>query len=386
MFKNNPKLKNIFFLGFLLSLHIAFTAYTSSTFISLFSGESNVSFVYIASSIITIFALFYVPKMLRRVGEYKFLLWSSFLNAAALLLIALVKTPLVVIPLFLFYFTLNSMIIFALDELVQIFSKNSNTGAVRGLYLTVSNLAWVVAQIISGIILSSFAISAVYLIAFFVMVLFCLIAWTRLDKISDPKYDKGMAWHTFKKFFRNKNLTRAYAINFLLQFFYVWMVIYTPIYLHTYVNFNWSELSIIFTVMLLPFILIQFPSGEYSDKIGERQMLMLGFAIASVSTTAIFFIQGHNIWIWAIILFCTRVGAAIIEVMSDVYFFKHINTENDEFIAVYRNTAPMSYIIAPLLAFFVFEFAPSFNFIFLILGAILLYGICLSSKIKKSDI
>jgi hypothetical protein len=92
------------------------------------------------------------------------------------------------------------------------------------------------------------------------------------------------------------------------------------------------------------------------------------------------------VWIWALALFCTRVGAAIIEVMSDVYFFKHINKENDEYIAVYRNTAPVSYVLAPMAAFIFFLIAPSFKFIFLVLGALMLYGIYLSSTIRKNDI
>jgi len=171
-----------------------------------------------------------------------------------------------------------------------------------------------------------------------------------------------------------------------LQFFYVWMVIYTPIYLYAHLGFSWKEISLIFTVMLLPFVLIQFPLGKYSDKIGEKKMLMFGFLIATLATLSLFFIEKHAIWIWAIALFCTRIGAAIIEVMSDVYFFKHIKRENDEFIAIYRNTAPLSYVLAPFVAFIAFFFVPSFNFIFLILGVLMFYGVYLSSTIKRSDI
>ncbi|MDP2789103.1 MAG: hypothetical protein Q8O46_03585, partial [bacterium] len=101
---------------------------------------------------------------------------------------------------------------------------------------------------------------------------------------------------------------------------------------------------------------------------------------------SLFFIKQPEIWIWALFLFITRIGASTIEIMSDVYFFKHITPENDEFIGIYRNTAPFAYILAPLVAFLIFTFAPSFNFIYLILGAFMLYGIYLSSTIRRSDI
>jgi MFS family permease len=386
MFKENPKLKSIFFLGFLLSLHLAFISYINSSFLSIFSGEKNVSLIYVLGSLTSLLALVFVPGILRKIGEYKFLLGVAGLNALALLLLSLLKNPAGIISIFIFYFALNSLIVFALDELVQILSKNSRIGHVRGLYLTIINLAWVISQVISAKTLSKFSFSALYLVAFSIMVLFFLLVLTRLKAIKDPKYDRVLAWQSFKNFFADKNLARAYKINFLLQFFYVWMVVYTPIFLFTHLGFNWGEISLIFAIMLLPFVFIQYPLGRYSDKIGEREMLIIGFSIATVATLSLFFITRHEVWIWAVALFCTRIGAAIIEVMSDVYFFKHIKRENDEFIAVYRNTAPVSYVLAPFAAYFALFFVPSFNFIFIILGALMLYGVYLCSTIKRSDI
>lgn len=259
-------------------------------------------------------------------------------------------------------------------------------GKMRGLYLSIVGLAWVISQALSIEILSKFSFSTLYFVAFVIMTIFFITTFWNLKNLNDPKYDKVFAWQSFKNFFINKNLTRAYKINFLLQFFYVWMIIYTPIYLYAHLGFSWKEIAMMFTVMLLPFVLIQFPLGKYSDKIGERKMMMLGFLIASISTLSLFLIEKHEVWIWAIALFSTRIGAAITEVMSDVYFFKHINVENDEFISIYRNSRSIAYIVAPLIAFIVFLFTPSFNFIFLILGAVMLYGIYLSSTIKRSDI
>lgn len=386
MFKENSKLKSIFVLGFLSSLQLAFTSFINSSFLSTFSGEKNVGLIYVLGSLISLFVFFFIPGILRKTGEYKFLLYISGLNAFSLLLLSTLKNSTLVISIFIFYFTLNHVIVFALDELLQIFSKNSLMGKMRGLFLSVVGLAWVISQALSVEILSKFSFSAMYFIAFIIMIIFFLATFWNLKNLNDPEYDKVFAWQSFKNFFMNKNLARAHKINFLLQFFYVWMIIYTPIYLSAHLNFSWKEIATIFTIMLLPFVLIQFPLGKYSDKIGERKMLMLGFFIASIATLSLFFIKRHEVWIWALFLFSTRIGAAIIEVMSDVYFFKHINTENDEFISIYRNTRSVAYILAPFVAFIIFLFTPSFNFIFLILGSLMLYGIYLSSTIEKNDI
>lgn len=385
MFKANPKLKKVFLLGFLMALHLAFTSYINSSFLASFSGEKNVSLIYILGSLSSILVLFYIPKVLQKLGGYRFLLCSAGLNAISLFVLLISKNTLAIFPIFIFYFTLNNLIIFALDELLQMFSENSKMGRVRGLYLTFLNLAWVISQALAGRILANSSFSSLYLIGFIIMSIFFVTAFVSLKNIKDPKYDKVLAWQSFKNFFANKNLARAYKINFLLQFFYVWMVIYTPIYLSAHLGFDWKQIGMIFTVMLLPFVLIQFPLGTFSDKIGEKKMLLLGFIIASLATLALFFIKAHEVWIWALALFATRVGAAIIEVMSDVYFFKHITRENDEFISIYRNAGPVSYIVAPFLAFILFSFTQSFNFIFIILGMFMLGGLYIASTIKKTD-
>ena len=141
-----------------------------------------------------------------------------------------------------------------------------------------------------------------------------------------------------------------------------------------------------FAIMLIPFSVLPFSLGKYSDKIGERKMLMLGFSIAAAATVTLFFIERHEVWIWALALLSTRIGAATIEIMSDVYFFKHIRAENEEYIGVYRSTGPVAFIIGPLVASLAFVFIPSFNFIYVILGAIMLSGVYLASTTRKSDI
>ena len=119
---------------------------------------------------------------------------------------------------------------------------------------------------------------------------------------------------------------------------------------------------------------------------GERKILIFGFSITAIFAALLFYIHGHDVWLWALMLFITRIGSGSVEVGSDAYFFKHIKSENDEFVGVYRSASPVAYIIGPLVAFLLFLFIPSFNYLYLILGAIMLYGVYLASTIKRGDI
>ncbi len=384
MEKHNRKI--IYFAGFLFSLPIALAAYINSSFISSFVGEKMTGIVYVLGSLGSILSLAFSPKIFQKIGVHKFLLLTIFLDTLTFGILAIAKTQWIVITVFILGLCLNTLVIFALDELLKIFSHDKSTGSIRGAYLSIINTAWILAQLASGNILRIFDFQTIYLLNFFIMILLLAVSIYDLRKIPDPKYNKINNLNYIREFFKNKKLSRSYIINCLLQFFFCWMIIYTPIYLSKHLNFSWVEISEMFAVMLIPFLILPFPLGKYSDKIGERKMLMMGFSITALASASLFFIKIHSVWIWALILFITRIGAATIEVMSDAYFFKHIKPEEEQFVGVFRSSPSVSYIFGPVIASFTLFLVPSFEFLYLILGAVMLYGVYLSSTIEKSDI
>ena len=112
-------------------------------------------------------------------------------------------------------------------------------------------------------------------------------------------------------------------------------------------------------------------------------MLIAGFFITILSVLVIPFIKEPSLWLWAFILFMTRVGAATVEVMSESYFFKVINKDEcPNEISFFRNTFALSYIIAPALAIPILLFVPSFKYLFFVLSAILLIGFFITLKLR----
>ena len=371
----------IYIAGFIFSIPLALTSYINSSFLESYTDAYHVGIIYIIASVLTIASMLGMPKMLDRIGNRRTTLSLGLVVFLSFILLAFGNNKLIIVLSFLLYFISTSLIIASLDIFIEDFSRTSAVGKFRGFYLMFINSAWVLAQMISGGVLARSSYRGIYLLSGGFMVLFAVIFVLFLKDFKDPKYKRVSVFKTAKFFLQNKNISTIYLINLILKFFYAWMVIYSPIYLHEYLGFGWDKIGIIFTIMLTAFFL-EYPLGKLSDKIGEKKILKLGFLIAGFFTLFIPFISEPRLWILAGIFFGTRVGAAMIEVMSESYFFKIISEENADAINFFRNTAPLSYIIGPLLAIPLLLYVPSFNYLFYILGAIMLGGFLLTLRLR----
>jgi len=378
--KHNRKI--IYLTGFLLAMPLALTSYINSSTLEIYIAKEYLGIIYVIASILAIIGTFKMPDILTRIGNRKTILFLSAIFGASLIFLAVGGNGFIVIPAFIIYFLSTTLIFISLDIFVEDFSKNSPIGGIRGVYLTIINFAWIISQLISGSIIAKSSFQGIYLLSALFTILVCIMFHILLRNFKDPKYEKRPVLKTLKFFLRHKNIFKIYFINLILKFFYAWMVIYTPIYMHEYIGFSWSEIGIIFSFMLLPFVLIELPLGKLSDKIGEKKMLLVGFSIMGLFTALIPLLSIKEFWPWALVLFMTRVGAATVEIMSESYFFKSITEEEDGILSFFRNTYPVAYIIAPLIAVPILLLAPSIAYLFFILGAVMLLGILLTLRLK----
>lgn len=378
--QNNRKI--IYLAGFLFSIPIALTSYINSSFLENYTSTHYVGLIYIVASIITILLMLEMPSILTLLGNRHTSLYFSFAVFLSLIMLAFGDNVYIIVSAFILYFLGTNFIVASLDIFVEDMSKNSSIGKFRGLYLMTVSLAWVIAQIFSGEIIKMSSFKGIYLVSALFMLIFSFLFILFLHNFKDPKYKKIPIKKTIMTFIKNKNLSKIYLINLILKFFFAWMIIYTPIYLHEHIGFGWDKIGIIFTVMLLPFILLEFPLGKMSDRTGEKKMLALGFLVSAVATFLIPFVKEPGIFLWMAILFFTRVGAAMIEVMSESYFFKSVSQEDDDEISFFRNTGPLSFIIAPVVAIPVLFLIPSFEYLFFVLVAIMLYGFFITLRLR----
>jgi hypothetical protein len=115
----------------------------------------------------------------------------------------------------------------------------------------------------------------------------------------------------------------------------------------------------------------------------ESSFLASGIIIISLAVLAIFFLGSTKLWLWALILFFSRVGAALIETMHDSYFFKQINHKDIDIINLFRNIDPFSCLIGSAFSLLVFNFFP-IRFIFLFLAIISLTSLMPILTLKDS--
>ncbi len=374
----------IYLLGFLFAFHHAIPAYISSSFLETLAPEKFVGIIYSIGSILSIIGLSQIPRVLARFGSYKTTVSLAFLAASLLLGLSYFKSFQIIAPIFVLYLSTIPLIIICLDIFLEKFSDNEKTGAIRGNYLTITNSAWVISPLLSGLILTNGDYWKIYLVGALFLLLFLAILRLNMRDFSDSAYFKASFLETFRQILGKKDVWKIFASNFLLQFFYAWMIIYTPIYLHQYVGLSWKEIGVIFTVMLLPFVFLQAPAGRLADKkFGEKELLSFGFIVMALGTALIFFIPGKNIFIWALVLLATRVGASMVEVMTESYFFKHMDSSDANIISAWRRNLPFAFVFAPVLASVVLSFA-DYKYLFLVLGGLMLYGLKYSSSLKDT--
>ena len=152
-----------------------------------------------------------------------------------------------------------------------------------------------------------------------------------------------------RKVVHRADILRIYAVSFALNFFYATMIVYTSLRLRE-LGMAWNDIGIVLTVMLVPFVILQYPLGMLADrKLGEKELLIGALLLSAISTVSLVWIESASVVLWASMLFITRVGIAGVEVLGDAYFYKRIEGDDSDFIAFFRTARPVGNIIAALI-------------------------------------
>lgn len=338
--------------------------------------------VYMIGAIVNIATFLLVPRYLRKRGNFRLIVMLSIIEMSVLLGIACIPWNFVIVLFFIIQQAVGPVIFYCLDIFLEQNTEIADIGSVRGMYLTMYNLSPIITPVIVGIILNtSVDYWKIYLMSAIFLIPFLLIILLNFRKFKDPEYPRIDINKTLNHFVKSKNVYDVFIDHFLLSFFYCWMVIYMPIYLRQFIGFGWAEIGIILGIALLPFIIFQIPIGKIEDRHhDEKTILIFGFLIMAVSVALMPFITEKSMVFWATILFISRIGASVVEVSTETYFFKHVKPTNAGYISLFRMTKNMAFLVVPIIAGITI-YIIGMEYSWIVLALVMLIGVRYAKKL-----
>ncbi|MFA6272309.1 MAG: MFS transporter [Patescibacteria group bacterium] len=383
--KITKNLKVLYFLGFVLAIAAAFPGYIRSTFMEEFVDVGRVGLFFLGEALLSLTAINFFPYFIKKISNYRLAIIIILLQIISIILLITTDS---IIGAFIFFAltgSLGYLIWINMDVFVERFTTNPTTGRIRTTYFTFLNLGWLFSPLLAGYLTGEGNYRLVYILATILLSIALIIILYNKKLLADHlQYEHHNSLKTLKHIWNNINLRGIFAIAFLLELFYAIAVIYAPIYLHQTIGFEWKTIGAIFTFMLLPFIFLEIPAGIFADKYnGEKKVLYLGFMIITSAVALFFFVKSDNPFVWAIILFLSRCGAALIEAMRESYFFKTVDVKDIDYINFFRNASPLGYLVGSGLSLLILCYY-SIDYLFLILALILLSGFYFSWRIAET--
>lgn len=309
-------------------------------------------FVIAFGALFSCFAFLFLPRLVSRYGAQQLAIVTAIMEMLVLFVLAGAPGAIAGAIFAAVAFSLQPFLAYELDLLLEAtVAEEGTTGRVRTLFITAWNIASLAAPLLIGALLAtSDAYPKVFLAAAVAIVPFItLFVVRKLPSGHAPKL--ATIGETFNRIRHDRDLAAVMFGHLLLYLFFVWAPFYTPIYLHTVLGIPWTDLGWMFAVMLIPYVLIEYPAGVLADKlIGDKEMMFAGFLITGGSFAAIGLLTAATpSFVILAVLIASRIGAALVESMTEGHFFRRVSEKDVNSVSMFRGIWPLSDIIAPLI-------------------------------------
>ncbi|MDB5237542.1 MAG: hypothetical protein JWL88_644 [Parcubacteria group bacterium] len=338
--------------NFFASAHFFLIIYILAPYLATFMPASSTGLVVSLGALITLGIFPFIPRLVGAFGPQMLAIGFATVEAVLLLFLALTPGPIVAILLAALACATSPLLAYQLDILLEAtVTREQETGRIRTAFLTAGNIALLIAPVIIGMLLDGgdrydriFFVAFLSLIPFIVLMLGAKL----------PNHHVPIARNVREACIcvaKDPDLRAIAASMFMLQLFYYLSPFYVPLYLHTVLGIPWSSLGWVFAVVLIPFVLVEYPAGVLADKkLGDRTLLLAGFVITGLSFMFVGFISAStSIAIVLLILLSTRVGAALVEAMVEGHFFRRVSERDTNTVSVFRMMRPAGALVAPMI-------------------------------------
>ncbi len=371
--------------NFFISIAATLVNYTLVSYLSTFIPSTYVGSTIAAGAAAALISFVFLPYLVARYGAQRLVLYFAFAEMLMLFAAATAPSTFTSALFIILVISVQPLIFYELDLLLEATIDTENiTGRVRTLFLTGGNFGALAAPLLLGALLANVEnYTYIFLAAGAALAPFIILFAAR--KL--PHGDMPSPSHvrdTLNHLARSRDLAAVTFGHFVLYLFYVWAPLYIPVYLHAILGIPWSTLGWMFSVMLIPYILIEYPAGWVADKIlGDKELMVAGFLIAGSALAAVSALTASSSpFSILIILIGTRAGAALIESMTEGHFFRRVSEKDIVSVSVFRGVWPLASLIAPLVAGLIIYFG-NYQLLFILTGGFVAIAGVLSSLLIK---
>lgn len=361
---------NKIFLVDIISLFMGFTGgllvYTISAYFKNVWNNENIGWTFLVANIILLITFLNIHKFVRTIGRSTLFQLLIICKISVFVALVIITGKIPETTLLILYIVLEALSWAVLKMILEAYTTDSESGRIYGFNLMITNIGLILSPIAATQMLGEFGFLGIFYLSIILNIIIFLIAFFNIRRIDTPRPEKIHYKGLLEKLRSRTDIQKIFSISFALEFFFAIMVIYTPLYLLDQ-GFSWSQIGVIFTIMLIPLVLIQYPAGLLADKkLGEREMLLFSFVLIAFSSITLYFFGGADMIIITIILLMSRVGAAFVGILRLSYFYKRVDKTDVDMIAFFQTARPLAYIIAPAISGILLIFFPM-NSVFILI-------------------
>lgn len=377
----------IYTLAVIFMLQSSMNSYINSSYMEQYVSTEGVGALFSIGSAIAVIAFLFFSHALRAVGNVRLTVYLALIDMVLLLILGITDSAAIAITTFVLLVVVKPLLYLNIDIFSEtlIGSDESSTGSKRGLTLTLMSLAAVVSPLVMALILrDSNDPSPIYFASAGVLAIFILFILIQFRNFKDPLYKHLKVKSTLRSLWITRDIRNVLFTHFTLQMLFAWTVIYMPLYLFKEIGLQWDQIGYIIAVALTAYVILEWPLGVIADRfIGEKEIMALGFLILAVSVSYFAFLDTDAVIPWMVLMFVTRIGAAMAETTTESYFFKHTKGGDAHALSIFRLLRPLATIFGALIGSAALLYLP-FNLVFVVFGFCMVPAIFFTIALKDT--
>ena len=383
----------VYFSTVFYALHNFITYFIFSEYLSQYFSKFGLSMIYTLSAFTSIIISNFFGDFLKKFSNYKTLITVLIIQFIATTILAF-SDSLNILSLGIFsamHIIFSTLIWVSINIFIEEFSDHQNIGSIRGTVLTLYNLQAIIAPFIAAQFFELIGYKGIFILSAVTLLPIIYITKRFFNHVKEPKYKHINLFSSFKMVSENKDIKGVIASSFALNAFYGAVNIYLILYLTKILQIpTLLYIGIITPISVIPFILIPYKLGKYSDEIfGEKKAMIFGMLIMSITMMSVYFfkITSANVMLWVTILFIARLGATMVETENYAYFYKKIDGKSAGLIALFQNMVNIGFLFASFVgAIFIGLLDMDITYIFLITGLIGIISVFIIMRIQDTEV